>query len=302
MLLGNLARKVTGVAQRNPELLVRQGVILPAMPALDTNTIKATLDSQDSQPERRRVGQPGYVHVSSLIGLCTRQYALIERRGDAVYNDVRGAHRIMWAMGRAVERHIRDQYIAARQRQGVYGEWHCRCGHTSFTGFYPSQSRCTRCTHGLTNYREAPMFDHDARIVGNTDLPFLHGEYIVPTEIKSMTKHLWDKLDNPLPDHVFQASMYQYLYRKNGFKTHDEVVIIYASKDFNGYGSPYKEFHVNVMSADRQRQVEFAVQQAMEIKRAREGQLPPRCGACPNHDAPTAKKCPVVVPCFNMPA
>jgi hypothetical protein len=272
------------------------------MPDLPSGYMKTLVDQQDNAPERSRVGNAGYVHVSSLVGLCTRQYALSEQRQDPVFKAVRGGHRVMWKIGRSVEAHIRDQFIRARNRAGVWGSWSCRCGHSKHVGFHSSNGRCTKCETGLHQYGEAAMFDHENRIVGNPDLPFLMGEYLVVSEIKSMTKKMFEALTEPLPDHVFQASMYHYLFSSNRFKVHDRAIIIYATKEFI-YGSPYKEFHVDMTGDMVRRGVARAIEQARQITAFRTSQtLPARCGACSTHDSPTAKNCPVVTPCFALPA
>jgi hypothetical protein len=124
---------------------------------------------------------------------------------------------------------------------------------------------------------------------------------VIPVEIKSKAKHLFDKLTAPDGDHIFQAGMYHDLLQLAGYTVHPEVVIIYCNKDFQ-YGSPYKEYHVDVTTPQYTEHRDY-VRGALRDLYARQvvGLLPRRI-RCQDASSPTAKKCPVVGSCFSRQA
>lgn len=273
----------------------------PAVRTLDeplpANYVATILDAQDRLPEMRRLGQPGYVHVSSLIGFCPRRSYLAAESDQRISQSVTGGHRVMWRIGRAVEAHVREQFIHGN-RINVFGIWRCLCGHVTHQGHYPVDRRCERCGDPAEHYHELPLFDHEARVVGNPDLLFRFGQKLAVLEIKSMNKKQWDDLAAPLGDHVFQAVSYARLLRHNRYPTRREVSIVYITKDFR-YGSPYKEFHVDSENPRLTGMVDAAFAQARRFHEfQQQGLVPPR-ELCVSLDGPLARECPMVAPCFN---
>lgn len=241
------------------------------MPELPS--VKDLLDAQDRLPERERVGgnAEGYMHMSSLIATCSRKEILAaQHSGTEQYRNVTGGHRLVWAYGRAAEKHVRGQFIAATGGN-LYGRWKCVCGHTEALGWGTDiiGMSCNRCTGPVEHYHEEPIYDHERKIVGNADMPFSVGnDWLVIGECKSMNKVDWDKLEAPLNDHVLQAATYRRLYQNAGWKVHDKVVVLYAVKEFK-FGSPYKEFHVDVSSGMMETQVDDILALGEEIAVAR---------------------------------
>jgi hypothetical protein len=261
--------------------------------------LRGVLDRQDSVPERTRTSVPGYMHVSSLVEMiCPRQYAILVREERPIFKSVTGGHRVMWNIGRGVESHIRTQFLRGVRRRGVFGKWACPCGETERKGYYAPDHRCGTCGKVASMYREAPVFDHDAKIVGNPDMLVQHGSKLVVVEIKSMTAKQWEDLKNPLGNHVFQAGMYRHLMALEGFQMHTHVAFIYCTKDFK-WGSPYKEFHVDATTPERVRLFENSRDYArMLAGHAAAGTLPPR-ERCSTTTSKEAQSCPVVASCFN---
>jgi hypothetical protein len=289
-LLNNLSGRVLN--PRQPQL--------PNLPApLPSDLVCSVLDAQDTVPERDRSSQPGYMHVSSLTDMmCPRRYAILVREERPIYRSVTGGHRVMWNIGRSVEAHIRTQYLRGTRRRGVFGKWACPCGEEERMGFYAADRRCGTCNKPLSVYRELALFDHDAKIVGNPDMLLDYAERLVVVEIKSMNAKQWDEIKNPLGNHVFQAGMYRHLLALNGYQTHNQVSILYCTKDFK-WGSPYKEFHVDVTTPERVRLFENARDYArMLAGHAAAGTLPPR-ERCDTTTSKEAQSCPVVASCFN---
>lgn len=268
---------------------------------LPHDLFKSMLDAEDRAPEKSRKGRPGFLHVSSLIGMCARAQVLSVLHGVEVHEAVTGQHRVMWKFGRAVEAHVRDTVIRAKNYADVYGVWKCVCGRTEETGFFNRTRICNTCKGKLDVYGELTLYDQEAGIVGNPDLLMRHNGPFVIKEIKSITGDDWNKLEAPLGDHVFQAAMYHHLMKKNGHPVYDEVVIFYTSKHFTKWGSPYKEFHVNVATPHIQQQVTDAVALALSVKVGNAQRAAPPRTVCTVETCTRAKNCPAMNLCFRLP-
>ena len=285
----SLLNTLTSTVQRRPAARVGQ---------LPPDFMKGIVDGQDRIPERMRTADQGFLHVSSMIDFCARRLALLRAEDRPMVQSVTGGHRVMWRIGRAVETHIREQFIAGRHRQGIIGNWGCLCGATTRRGTYPGDLTCRACATKLDTYGEFTLRDDEARIMGNPDILFQNGPEVVVTEIKSMNADQFNDLKQPLGDHVFQAGWYHDLLSSHGFRPHRHAIIFYCNKVFK-FGSPYKEFHIDMMDpslvAQRQRVRSQVVAAWQEIDAQR---LPAR-EACGSPVAFLAKRCPVVASCFN---
>jgi hypothetical protein len=267
--------------------------------SLPSGFLRRILDMRDSVPEPTRLGRPGYIHASALVSLCPRQHSLMVESGITTEERITGAHRVMWKIGRAVEAHVRNQLIDGFPT-GSYGNWSCNCPtQTTHHGFRPSPDHtlCPVCRGRLHTYNEVTLFDEENHVSGNPDLITRYEERYIPIEIKSMVKHQWDDLRRPLPNHIIQAAAYRKLLRTNGFPVHPDVALIYVAKDFS-WGSPYKEFHVNVAT----QQMEGVMTDLFTLARTvlehqRANTLPPRV-MCSHQGGAIARQCPVAGPCF----
>lgn len=274
------------------------GSIRAGRRVLPTGFVRRVLETQDNQPNRLRVGLPNYVHASSLVDFCPRQTAIARLEERPLFESVTGGHRVMWEVGRGVEKHIRSQYIRAVNRRGVLGRWRCPCEALTRSGYYSDEAVCDTCQKPAKTYNELTLFDEDNKISGNPDILIDHDGAVVPVEIKSMVAKSWEELTEPKPDHVLQVSMYGHLLRANNRPTLDTGVIIYCTKDFK-FGSPYKEYHVDFTAAAVRMAVARAVADAQAVvSAAAQGILPPRI-LCPTPTCGKAKRCPVVAGCFN---
>ncbi|QIG76124.1 hypothetical protein EVC24_103 [Rhizobium phage RHph_I4] len=303
-LLRNIVRAAQGQYREqggptNDNGLMPPRGLPPRMPILPDNYIKETVLRQDTAPSASRLNHPGYVHVSSLVGICARQYALAQRYQVEAVESVTGGHRIMWKIGRAVEKHVRMQFIDGQGRQGIYGVWKCRCERIDHLGMFPART-CNYCEEQATRYFEPVLHDEENKIVGSPDLTFLVGRfYFVPVELKTMNKADWDKLEAPLPDHIAQASMYRYLYSLKGYLVHNNVKFVYVTKDFK-WGDPYKEFQVDCTQEAVVNTVAAMVDAARRIKSARDTRVLPNRSVCQTASNSRAKGCPVAHLCFSM--
>lgn len=278
-----------------------------------SNYVTGLVALADEAPEVQRIGGAGHLHASSLIGICERLHVIAAEMPEAIIKPVTGSDRLVWAIGRAVEKHIRTQFIKARNFEGIYGRWTCdnaTCAERNapgFTGVHGLRKACA-CGRPYDTYNEPSLWDDDNGFVGNPDLTFLLDGLFVVTEIKSMEKEAFQDLESPLADHVHQAILYRDLYRRLGYPVADFVIIVYVSKGYSfrrkdkqGRSTIYKEFRVDATQPHFVRLVSDSIASARLVKDAREnGRLPPRCPACTSIDTSTAKNCPLVGRCFNM--
>ncbi|AHC30489.1 exonuclease [Rhizobium phage vB_RleS_L338C] len=270
------------------------------MPTIPDDYIKETVKRLDNAPQASRLNHPGYVHVSSLINVCARQYALAHRyQVEVMEASPTGGHRVMWKIGRAVEKHVRSQFIVGQGRQGIYGVWKCMCGRIDHLGMFPART-CNYCGEQATKYCEPVLHDDENKIVGSPDITFLVGRYyFVPVELKSMNKTDWDALEAPVPDHIAQAAMYRHLYSIKGYHVHDNVKFVYTTKDFK-WGDPYKEYQVDCTQEAVVNVVNAMVEAARRIRVSGETRTLPNRTVCRTAGNSRAKACPVAHLCFSM--
>lgn len=267
---------------------------------LPPDFLKMVVNAQDSAPEPERHNE-GYVHLSSLLrGICPRAVRLTDENPDKpIYQVATGGHRVMWRMGRAAEAHIRESYIKGVKAEGVYGVWKCKCGANSKNGYYDnSWVACGRCRTLPDNYHEYALFDHDAGVVGNPDMLIRIGDMLYIVEIKSMNGDDFDALQAPMPDHIAQGAGYRKLLQESGMPVSPVIIVLYCTKKFK-YGSPYKEFHVNVDKPETQELMRRYWDLALSVRQARLNKgLPPRQAACKTVDSPASKACAHCAECW----
>lgn len=265
-------------------------------PTIPVSVLKTVLDTEDRVTETPRGTSSGYAHLTDLIGLCPRYGQLAQAAHTPVHRSVTGGHRVMWAIGRAVEKHIRDTYIRSVNFKGVWGRWKCACERTVTDGLWQGHT-CSFCGTPASNYHELPLADEEAGIIGSPDFVTLSArERLVITEIKSMTPEEWKTIEEPKITHRVQGSGYNRLYRINGFEVEPYVSVIYCTKLFR-FGSPYKEFVYRVQSdAVAEAELDSMWETARIIKAGRG--LAPRLPACSSHTTKAAAACPLVGECF----
>lgn len=302
-LLRNLQAKVEGTARRAKA----KGEEAPK--TIKNYTEDGYVVSQvmagDRSPEKVRGGS-GYVHASSLIACCPRRHALMSLLGSG-YKVPRSADRLVWAIGRAVEAHIRNQFIEQVDGAGVIGEWSCQCRKSKTDGFRPSvKLKCETCGKPQTHYGELALFDHEYRIVGSVDLLYARPDNhrVRVNEIKSINKKEFDLLTCPKGDHVWQALIYRRLLQRNGVDVDDKVAVIYGCKDYSFKGPPYLEFSVKP-SPEHETGLDKMWKRAAEIRdftlakaNKTKAVLPPRIQLCPHANTVTAKSCDQCNACF----
>lgn len=269
-----------------------------------TSFIMDRVRSMDTKPETMR-GGGDYLHGSSLPGICSRKEALSRLANDLRTVTPNPADRIVWALGRAAETHVRTQFVESQRRHDIIGTWSCLCGELKHSGRYNRALRCPRCSTLADNYNELTLWDHNAKIVGNPDLLYIRpdDQSIRVVEIKSINKKEFDALAAPKIDHVIQASIYQRLLEMNDDDADTSAVtIFYVCKDYAF--KPYKEFHVvttpqirlmlDDMWANAYDIATWKAQRASGVMTP----LPERQALCSSSQATKAKNCERCAACF----
>lgn len=274
----------------------------PALPAvaLEPGYLGALVTGQDRLLEESRLVSD-VIHVSSLIHFCPRKSILAKKDAPNLGKAPSSMERVMWAIGRAVEFHVRTQFIAAVGMPQVLGRWSCFCQGSKVEGLGVSHRVCNQCRNPVSLYGEWLLEDRELRLVGNPDLLFLRPDgQLQVIEIKSKNKKAFDALHEPEANHLFQSTAYHMLLSRAGlsYPVHPEVVVFYVCKDFAFAGSPYREFHVPASNMANIVEGKFA--QVREMRRMEHRSvLPPRLSACATHMSVTAKNCELCVSCFS---
>ncbi len=240
------------------------------LPQLPAEFLKSMIEVQDRIPEPSRLSEDSeYIHVSSLLDLCPRQYWIARKHKVKLSSSPYSSDRIVWEIGKSLERHVVKQLKAY---------------------------------HGLVRNNNILIDDAEYFIIGEPDVEIaIDKNTIVIAEIKTMNKRDFDKLTRPVTEHVLQAAMYQWLYNQvvNYRTAHNIVIILYVCKDY-ARGSPYKEFHVDVNKPVIQSGVERALELAMELKEARVNDEIPERWVCDRQDCTRSKQCPVSHLCWSL--
>lgn len=282
------------------------------------------LVAHDVTPENDRMdtqAESGLIHVSSLPDLCPRAITLAQEYGnlDTLLKRVSSNDRIVWDMGRATERLVRDRIIESIGVRNVIGKWMCPCEgeevyyadeeHELPLGHHYLPCGCGR--KQVSVYHEIPLLDTEAGIIGNCDLPYYNdrGEVVV-TEIKSAKGEFFQQmpvnfeampttyLRQTASSHKFQATAYHRLLSGLGYPMANYVRILYVSKNYIR-DVPYKEYVVPITPEITSR-LDIEWDKARLIKQARTtGTLPPKLPICNAVSVPRAKGCPLVVACFS---
>jgi len=252
--------------------------------------------SADAQPDRSRDGGE-LIHVSNIIGdFCPRREWLKREIGYDVPRTVNGAMRIVWALGRAAELHVREQLLT-RLRGNAFGRWGCdRCSAIEEVARRYHFKQC-ECGGKFDRYHEAQIIDEESGVTGSADFIWIHRGFFNVVEIKSMVKHDFEALKKCKADHMNQAEFYRWILHRNGHEVHRADVIVVAKDYVNE--SPYKMFSSERVATARPTIVSAT---KSDVELARGDELPDRVAQCASPDSPRAKICDACSLCFNMPS
>lgn len=270
--------------------------------------LSRSIATVDSAADDMRVGSD-YVHASSLVrNWCPRRHAIFHRYEDSLttVNSPRSSDRLLWAIGRAVENHIRHSLILAYGPEQFFGVWSCLCGRKSFTGLGSSTPPiCNSCNTPAARYGELLLVSERLRVRGSPDMIMLVEDGLRVLEIKSKKLDLFQELVDPEADHINQASIYTALLPLAAeLPVSPNVTIVYGAKDYPRPGVlPYKDLTrpANVRWAERQ--MEEGVRRPLHalLSGDTSAPLPPRIGACGTPNTTTARNCQACTLCFQLP-
>jgi hypothetical protein len=257
----------------------------------------------DSEPEKSRAGVD-HVHISTLIGAdwCPRAHLINLRHSQNHFENVLPQMRIVWALGRAAELHVRNQFIKAHGRHRIIGKWKCRCGESIREGVGAKFVKCSSCGTAIDNYHELLLREHDLNVVGSPDLVFIaaDGGYEV-VEIKSIKKDSFVELNAPKFDHVMQCYGYvDFLRRTTGLRVDGRI--LYVAKDFiSPRQSPYREFPIAPQEAAASQVMASLRDGVTEMREHQKSDsLPERLPACSSPASKRAKSCVACTLCFSL--
>lgn len=286
----------------------------------DTAEILKQLYFEDRKAEPSRHGGE-LIHASHLVHnhKCARMLYLANYMSDAGVSfdeSPFGAMKLVWALGRAAEKHARRQLLKSPSiRARAYGMWKCKCEVTEARGHFPATaSRCTRCGTHPHNYHEITLGDEDSGTMGNPDMIVQQGRRYTVVEIKSIkkassTQHQgFDTIEHPMPKHVEQGANYVDLGERNGLYMHRAPMTLYVLKDYD----PKKWYKALLPTPELLEAVNADVADARAAGRAyrtarkaveldpttRDENLPPKIAMCAAKPDKCKKSCPVWAECY----
>lgn len=278
------------------------------------SALGALLSAHDRRKEKLRVGGGDWIHVSSLVnGDCLRANALARMEGFKGEDKPRHADRLLWAIGKAVEKHIRTSMIDLFGPDNCVGLWSCACGKESHKGFGRfDPDRCANCgTLKSSHYDEFHVVDEDHLLSGSIDFVVKPEDdpRLTVVEIKSIkvvpkggvrnSTPEFHTIESPQRGHALQALLYRKLLELNHHIVSNEVLVAYGAKDYV-MESPYKIFEVDATAEENVMAVDNLMAMAKEYAdKFREGKLMPRLPACSSCNTSRAKACPMAAACFS---
>lgn len=280
----------------------------------DGDHMASVVSALDRKPERVRIGGE-WIHVSYLVaGDCLRAMQLARHLELSAIKKPMAADRILWAIGKAVEKHIRDTVIAATGKHNVFGRWSCVCKSLQYEGLGDDRE-CCRCGEQANEYSEYLVQDTSMMLSGSPDLLIKVGgtkddPVLMVVEIKSIkvvpkggvrtSAADFHNLEAPSRTHSLQALLYHGLLRRNGFKVVDNVVVFYAAKDYVTC-NPYKPFNVDATEQHNSFSVDALFGMATDYAQMDgTGELLPRLSSCSSTSCSKVKNCPVGAHCFAI--
>jgi len=306
------ASSVSGGAPEKPKKK-GQRVIASALPMFSPcgEAVGALLSAHDRKQERVRLGSE-WIHVSALInGECLRAVGIAHLEDVTAYEKPRPADRLLWAIGKAVEKHIRDSMIELYGAHNCMGRWQCPCEALDFEGEGDLSRKCGKCGKPASTYSEFNVKHRGTMLSGSPDLLVRRegSRKWTPLEIKSIKVVPKGGVVTGAPDfhnleaaqrgHVLQVLMYRRLMLETGHEMTDEALVCYGAKDYV-MQSPYKFFTIDGEAEENVKAVNHLMKSAKEYALAlKSRKVTGRSNLCPNHETNKAKGCHCKVSCFS---
>jgi len=238
-----------------------------------------------------------YTHVSDLVHKCMRMVALAGDLHMPVPVEPNWqSMKLIHAMGQAAHDYIKGTVIG--QEANVFGHWKCLCGNRigPMTRSEAFELECEDCGNSFVEYDEFTIHNEEYKIVGNCDLAIKSGDFLILSELKSISKKQFDDLRMPKPDHVLQAYLYVWMAEQAGYRVHPTGSIFYACREWM-IGNPYREFDIDTSSAERR--CTPLLDEAMAIKNWKDDGVVPERVHCNRPEDSRARQCGMCVACFS---
>jgi len=246
-------------------------------------------------------------HVSYLLrNPCPRHVCLVKKFSPTLMNKVRPGVRIIWALGRAVETHVRKA-LAKTMPDVMYGGWECKCERTHICDVrsVAQARRCPECGGTPNTYKELLLEDLDRGMIGSPDVLLKLPIGFVVIECKSVNLKGYTKVQEvgkPDADHRNQALCYRRIMERNGYDVAPFVVVLYVLKDYQFRGSPYTEFQCTEDDVGAKTALNLMDTTAEIIQDSIQEQaaMPGRLSACTESTSRRAKDCSTCTLCFSV--
>lgn len=241
-----------------------------------------------------------YIHASDIIHKCTRMIALAKRYNVKMsMGQVSESSGLTFAMGRAIETYVRSKF-KQNTPEKLWGGWHCNCGKTYFQGTYAQAKEHNVCPHCHTrpeHYEELVIKNDEYGFSGSIDVTLVEGKALHLVEVKSIKHENWKDLSRPIPEHMVQILSYWWLAKEQGYDVYDSVSVLYCTKGYVMFGSPYKEFVLQ--PSKLMRRIEEFLEEAELLNNAIHHNGPMPIRTCQRPDQGEAKTCPMATICFQ---
>lgn len=268
----------------------------------DPELITRDFISVSSTEDKKKL--PRYPRASALYTDCMRQLVLINKYDLIVKKYNKFHQNVVFSIGNAVHFWAQNtkSFIADDLRRGL---WECKaCGYISdFSGVITTE--CPKCSAKKTSFEyleyslklESPVFltGHPDMFVEKPD-----NNYRI-VEFKTMASSMFDKLQAPLIEHIWQVHAYMWGLSKDAlFKSlpfdKSAGYIMYICKDMKINMSPVKTFLVT-----REPSIEKEILNKLKTFKDgyKKGILPAPSEQCVMSDfsSYTSKNCPVANYC-----
>lgn len=286
------------------------------MKALPKNLIADTLNTRFRKVERSHSNTHVIprLHVSSLIksgpqdAFCPREFVLryIEHT-DELGAGIPPKFELLYAVGHFYGEFIVNQFLRRNPdwAQYAWGDWTCRNRCTrieKISKWEADNQSCLECGSPLDHYLETDLINPKGTVVGHADLIFnVEGHFYV-YEFKSIDRSdvVFEEINDPLGDHLLQASNYYYMLKwmlkDTNSKVSKRIRFVYVDRSMAGLYTqlPYREVEGDAV---RLRRLHNIYDRAQACHTAIEkGVLPERI--CDSITCSRAKQCSKAISCF----
>lgn len=224
----------------------------------------------------------------------------MERR-EAAGGGLPPKFQLLFAVGHYYGEYIVQEFLRRNQDWARYawGNWRCICGHSKRERVCMPKATCKRCNHPVDRYVEIDLFNPKKTVIGHADLIFLYNGVFYVYEFKSIDRAdiVFEEINDPLADHLTQASNYFYMLKGEGVRVDPLVRFVYVDRSMDGLytKNPFREVSAKAIPASRLSR--FYKRADHAITAIEKGILPKR--KCEDIGCSRAKNCTVAISCFN---